>query len=113
MWIVPSALAVCDVKSISWAEADDFGCGFHLDAPFLCEYRSQDYSMYPYYVRKTTSALDQTSVWCPNLVSNALRNPVPREMLSPRGNYLMWSTSIGLGGHLRSPDAVAVCQSAD
>ena len=44
---------------------------------------------------------------------NTLRNPVPREMLSPPGSYAVWNTSMGPGGHLRGMDVLIVRHSAD
>ena len=56
-----------------------------------------------------TKRLCGALIWC--RMRFAIRY---RERCSPLvETILVWSTSIGLGGHLRSPDAVAVCQSAD
>ena len=36
LWIVPSELAVPDVKSVSWADGNSFGSRFHLgDGPWV------------------------------------------------------------------------------
>ena len=47
------------------------------------------------------------------MVLNTLRNPVPREILSPPGTYAAWNTSMGPGGHLKAMDVLVVWHSAD